>query len=74
LVTFEKKKCLKVQEEKIEKSSSLMHELVERDKAILNLRNEMRFLRDEKLELESTLNRSEIDHYKSGIIGNGIPS
>jgi hypothetical protein len=52
LVTFEKKKCLKVQEEKNEKSSTLMHELVERDKAILNLRNEMRFLRDEKLELE----------------------
>jgi hypothetical protein len=39
-----------------------MHELVERDKAILNLRNEMRFLRDEKLDLESTLNRTEIDH------------
>ena len=43
---MEKKKRLTVQEDKLEKSSALMQELVERDKKIVGLQNEVREMKD----------------------------
>ena len=52
-VAFERKRRVSVQEDKLEKSTALMQELVERDKRIVNLQNEVRALRDEKSDMES---------------------
>lgn len=52
-VNFEKKRRVSVQEVNLEKSSSLMQELVERDKRIVNLQNEVRTLREDRSEVES---------------------
>ena len=52
-VNFEKKKRVSVQEVNLEKNSSLMQELLERDKRVTNLQKEIRTLRDEKSDIES---------------------
>jgi len=54
MVDLEKQKRLQVQEDKLEKSSALMQELVERDKRIVTLQNEIRDLRtDHNNDLET---------------------
>ena len=52
-MNFEKKKRVSVQEVNLEKNSSLMQELLERDKRVTNLQKEIRTLKDEKSEIES---------------------
>lgn len=52
-VEVEKQRRLTIQEDKIEKSSALMQELYERDKKIVQLKNENRELRSENEELDS---------------------
>ena len=53
LVDLEKKKRLTVQEDKLEKSSALMQELVERDRKLVTLQNEVRDLQSERSEIDS---------------------
>ena len=65
-VTLEKKKRVSVQEVNLEKNSSLMHELLERDKRVTNLQKELRTLKEEKSDVES------INHTYFGLAG-GVP-
>lgn len=71
LVDLEKKKRLTVQEDKLEKSSALMQELVERDRKLVSLQNEVRDLQSERSEIES-INHN---YYGLGAAGMGqLPS
>ena len=53
LVEFEKKRRVVVQEDKLEKNCTLIQELVDRDRKIVEMQSRIHDMNDEKLEMES---------------------
>mmetsp|Transcript_21051 Transcript_21051/g.32581 ORF Transcript_21051/g.32581 Transcript_21051/m.32581 type:complete len:110 (+) Transcript_21051:2873-3202(+) len=63
-IKVEKQRRVNVQEDKVEKSSSFLHELDVRNTKISHLANEVADLKLEKSELESNLNETNMNSSK----------